>query len=180
LALFRINQRLLEYQQQLRKPCPPANSSVALPCSGILLGRFSESDGLEQLSINLDQANAVLDALRYAVSANFQAPETVKGLFTTEDCMDRYLLLQYLHFPHPCGSCRRYDPTDGGGRAMHGAIAESTNSRRFKRRRERLPRTRRKSIVNSVSAVVNLLNRIRSQSPELGNEQRSETRPSRF
>jgi hypothetical protein len=88
LALFRIKQRLLEYQQQLRKPCPPANSSVALPCSGILLGRFSESDGLEQLSINLDQANAVLDALRYAVSANFQAPETVKGLFTTEDCMD--------------------------------------------------------------------------------------------
>jgi hypothetical protein len=27
--------------------------------------------------------------------------------------------------------CRRYDSTDGGGRAMQGAIAESTNSRRF-------------------------------------------------
>jgi len=28
----------------------------------------------------------------------------------------RQLLLHYLHFPHPCGSCRRYDPKDGGGR----------------------------------------------------------------
>jgi hypothetical protein len=39
--------------------------------------------------------------------------------------------MQNLHSPHPCGLCRRYDSTDGGGRAIHGAIAESTNSRRF-------------------------------------------------
>ncbi|WP_432740803.1 hypothetical protein [Methylobacter sp. G7] len=46
-----------------------------------------------------------------------------------------------LHSPHPCGLCRRYDPTDGGGRIASGTAIESNAGAIAEATQEPLPNT---------------------------------------